>query len=173
MQFWTLSRSCEGLRSALGAAGGPSRRISRRQALALLGGLIGLARGLPVRAAAATQAPPAFAAETLDSALQRIGATGATPSTAVQLQLPDVAEDGSAVQMSLSTTLAARRALILVRKNRIPLVAEVEFTPGTLPFIATRIKMAEDSEVLALVEAEGRWYSTRREVKVTQGGCGG
>jgi sulfur-oxidizing protein SoxY len=89
------------------------------------------------------------------------------------LQLPDVAEDGSAVQMSLSTTLAARRALILVRKNRIPLVAEFEFPPGTLPFIATRIKMAEDSEVLALVEAEGRWYSTRREVKVTQGGCGG
>lgn len=114
-----------------------------------------------------------FEPDSLEAALQRLGAAQAGPSTAIQLQLPDVAEDGAAVQMSLTTSLPARRALVLVRKNRIPLVAEFEFPPGALPFVATRIKLAEDSEVLALVEADGRWFSASRQVKVTLGGCGG
>jgi len=114
-----------------------------------------------------------FEPDSLETALQKLGVSGAEPSGAIQLLLPDVAEDGAAVQMSLTTSLPGRRALILVRKNRIPLVAEFEFPPGAVPFIATRIKMAEDSEVLALVEAEGRWHSASRQVRVTLGGCGG
>jgi sulfur-oxidizing protein SoxY len=128
---------------------------------------------LPVWSAAASLARRNFEPDSLESALERIGAASASPSADIQLLLPDVAEDGAAVQMSLSTTLPAERALIFVRNNRIPLVAEFEFSPGTLPFVATRIKMAEDSEVLALVEAGGRWHSARRQVKVTLGGCGG
>ena len=115
----------------------------------------------------------AFLPDPLDKVLSDLGAAGAEPSSAITLLLPDVAEDGTAVQMSLATTLPARRALVLVRRNRIPLVAEFEFAPDTLPFVATRIKMAEDSEVLALVEAGGRWFSASRQVKVTVGGCGG
>jgi sulfur-oxidizing protein SoxY len=111
--------------------------------------------------------------DALDKVLADIGVGGATPSSGISLQLPDVAEDGTAVQMSFATTLPATRALLLVRRNRIPLVAEFEFPPGTLPFVATRIKMAEDSEVLVLVEAEGRWHSASRQVKVVVGGCGG
>jgi len=114
-----------------------------------------------------------FEPDSLEATLQKLGIAAAEPSNAIQLLLPDVAEDGAAVQMSLSTTLAARRALVLVRRNRIPLVAEFEFAPGTVPFVATRIKMAEDSEVLALFEADGRWFSASRQVKVTLGGCGG
>jgi len=115
----------------------------------------------------------AFLPEALDKVLADIGAADAEPSSAITLRLPDVAEDGTAVQMSLATTLPAQRAVVLVRKNRIPLVAEFEFAPGTLPFVATRIKMAEDSEVLALVQANGRWFAASRMVKVTLGGCGG
>jgi sulfur-oxidizing protein SoxY len=33
--------------------------------------------------------------------------------------------------------------------------------------------MAGDSRVLAVVEADGRWFSAAREVRVTVGGCGG
>lgn len=115
----------------------------------------------------------AFLPEALDKVLADLGAADAEPSSAITLLLPDVAEDGTAVQMSLATTLPAQRAVVLVRKNRIPLVAEFEFAPGTLPFVATRIKMAEDSEVLALVQANGRWFAASRMVKVTLGGCGG
>ncbi len=148
--------------------------VSRRRVLQLLagaGGLMALMSSWP--AMAAVWVRRSFDAESLESALHKLGAATATPSTDIQFMLPDVAEDGAAVQMSLSTSLPARRALVLVRKNRIPLVAEFEFAPGVLPFVATRIKMAEDSEVLALVEADGRWFSASRQVKVTLGGCGG
>ena len=142
----------------------------RRSALRLIAGLI---CSLPAWPAIAGPTRRRFEPDSLESALQKIGASEAMPSAAIQLQLPDIAEDGAAVQMSLSTTLPATRALVLVRRNRIPLVAEFEFPSGTPPFVATRIKMAEDSEVLALVEAGGRWYSASRQVKVTLGGCGG
>lgn len=134
-------------------------------------GLFGAALAWPT--AAASLVRRSFAPDPLDKVLADLGASGAMPSADINLQLPDVAEDGTAVQMSLATTLPAARALVLVRRNRIPLVAEFEFPAGTLPFVATRIKMAEDSEVLALVEANGRWYSASRQVKVVLGGCGG
>jgi len=173
MGVWTLSRSCERNTPGLDPADGGAGRLPRRAALQFLAAAAGLACGLPAWSAAATSRRRGFEAEALEAVLQRVGAAAATPSAAIQLQLPDVAEDGAAVQMSLNTTLPATRALILVRKNRTPLVAEFDFPPGALPFVATRIKMAEDSEVLALVEADGRWYAARREVKVTLGGCGG
>jgi sulfur-oxidizing protein SoxY len=173
MLFWTLSRSSDLQKPALVKSGGYPAPPPRRGALRLLAGLAGLLCGLPAWPAATGIARRSFEPDSLESALQKIGATGASPSAEIQLQLPDVAEDGAAVQMSLTTTLPATRALVLVRKNRIPLVAEFGFPPGVLPFVATRIKMAEDSEVLALVEAGGRWYSASRQVKVTLGGCGG
>lgn len=135
--------------------------------------LASLAGGWSVAVRAGGFVRRAFLPEPLDKVLADLGATGAEPSSAITLLLPDVAEDGTAVQMSLATTLPARRAVVLVRKNRIPLVAEFEFAADTLPFVATRIKMAEDSEVLALVEAGGRWFVASRQVKVTVGGCGG
>ncbi len=152
------------------ASGTPSRR---RFIAFLVGAGAAIASLSNWPAAAVGLVRRSFEPDTLDSALQKLGVTSAQPSAAIQLLLPDVAEDGAAVQLSLTTTLPARRALVLVRKNRIPLVAEFEFPDGTLAFVATRIKMAEDSEVLALVEADGAWYSASRLVKVTLGGCGG
>lgn len=151
----------------------PFRRSRRRLLGAALAAGAAVAAGLTARPVAAGFARHGFVPDALEKVLDDLGAAGAAPSAAINLQLPDVAEDGTAVQMSLATTLPAARALVLVRRNRIPLVAEFEFPPGALPFVATRIKMAEDSEVLALVQAEGRWYSAGRQVKVTVGGCGG
>jgi sulfur-oxidizing protein SoxY len=42
-----------------------------------------------------------------------------------------------------------------------------------MPSIANRIKMAKTSNVIVVVEAGGKVYSTTKEVKVTVGGCGG
>jgi sulfur-oxidizing protein SoxY len=151
------------------------RALTRRRALlrGLAATCVALLGGWALPVSATNPARRAFLPDPVDKVLADLGAAGATPSTAINLQMPDVAEDGTAVQMNLTTSLPAQRALVLVCKNRIPLVAEFEFAPGTLPFVATRIKMAEDSEVLALVEAEGRWYVASRQVKVTVGGCGG
>ncbi|NNF97668.1 MAG: thiosulfate oxidation carrier protein SoxY, partial [Halobacteria archaeon] len=37
----------------------------------------------------------------------------------------------------------------------------------------TRIKMGKTSDVIAVVKANGKAYSARKNVKVTIGGCGG
>jgi len=150
--------------------------VRRRDALIRLAALAaaGVASVAGWPAAAAGFVRRSFTPEPLERTLAALGATHAMPSSAITLLLPDVAEDGAAVQMSLTTTLPAVRASLLVRRNRIPLVADIEFPPGTLPFVEARIKMAEDSEVLALIETEdGRWYSAARQVKVILGGCGG
>ena len=39
--------------------------------------------------------------------------------------------------------------------------------------MASRLKMAKTTNVIAIVEAGGKLYSTSKEVKVTVGGCGG
>ena len=67
----------------------------------------------------------------------------------------------------------AFRTLRVIDTSAKDVAATLEFAADTLPFVATRIKMAEDSEVLALVEAGGRWFVASRQVKVTVGGCGG
>ena len=44
---------------------------------------------------------------------------------------------------------------------------------GTEPSVSTRVKMAQTSNVYALVKADGRYHVTSKEIKVTLGGCGG
>jgi len=53
-------------------------------------------------------------------------------------------------------------------------LAALFFVPaGTEPFVTTRIKMGQTSNVYALVKADGKWLMSSKEVKVTLGGCGG
>ena len=46
-------------------------------------------------------------------------------------------------------------------------------SPSTLPELQTRVKMAETSNVYAVVKADGKFYYAVKEIKVTLGGCGG
>ncbi len=62
---------------------------------------------------------------------------------------------------------------ILVDKNPNALAASFAIPQGTEANVATRIKMGQTSNVLALVKANNQFYVTTKEVKVTLGGCGG
>ena len=42
-----------------------------------------------------------------------------------------------------------------------------------IPFVSTRIKMAETADVIAVVKAGDKLYKNAKNVKVTIGGCGG
>ncbi|HET9651327.1 MAG TPA: thiosulfate oxidation carrier protein SoxY [Usitatibacter sp.] len=45
---------------------------------------------------------------------------------------------------------------------------------GTQPWVNTRVKMGQTSNVFAVVKtADGKFYYASKEVKVTLGGCGG
>ncbi len=102
--------------------------------------------------------------------------TAKTPeaSDKVNLDAPEIAENGAVVPISVSSALPDVTSIaILVSENPFPLAASYRFRPAHRPMVANRLKMAKTSKVIALVESGGKIYSASKEVKVTVGGCGG
>src|ERR1700710_2405942 len=98
----------------------------------------------------------------------------AEASDKVKLDAPEIGENGAVVPVAVTTTLADVTSIsFLVSENPVVLVASYKIPAGTLPAVANRIKMAKASNVIVVVEAGGKVYSTTKEVKVTVGGCGG
>ena len=62
---------------------------------------------------------------------------------------------------------------ILIEKNPNMLAAVFDIPPGTDSSLSTRVKMAQTSNIFALVKADGKYYVASKEIKVTLGGCGG
>lgn len=139
---------------------------------------LGIAAGLisaPRRARAQADGwnKPAFSAKDLGSAGRALGSGKPVQSDLIELGAPDIAEDGAAVQVSVSSKLpGTEQVAILVEGNPAPLAAVFSFSESNGVEIVTRIKMAGSSDVYALVKAGGAWYFTRASVKVTLGGCG-
>jgi sulfur-oxidizing protein SoxY len=131
---------------------------------------------LPVALAAANDKYPedAFKAQSEADAIKALYGKTAEASDKVKLDAPEIAENGAVVPVSVATTLADVTSIsFLVSENPVVLVASYKIPAGTMPSVANRIKMAKTSNVIVVVEAGGKLYSTTKEVKVTVGGCGG
>lgn len=134
----------------------------------------GLGALLISSAARAAWPEAAFEAERADDVLAKLGGADAAASDAITITAPDIAENGAVVPISVSTTLPeVTRVSILVASNPLPLTSIYDLAAGSVPYVATRVKMLKTSDVVALVEAGGKTYAATREVKVTIGGCGG
>ena len=95
-------------------------------------------------------------------------------SDQVTLKIPDIAENGAVVPVSVSTSLPDVESIsVIVDNNPTPLAAMFELSPESVADISVRIKMGESSVVRTVVKAGGKFYSASKEVKVTIGGCGG
>lgn len=153
--------------------------LERRKALKTGGGLglLGLfaAVGLVQPGMArAKDWKSAFEAKTLDEALDALGVIIPESSAAVRLTVPEIAENGAVVPVTVDSSLVnTEQIYILVEKNPSVLAASFVFPAGTESFVTTRVKMRETSKVIALVKADGKFYRAVKEVKVTAGGCGG
>jgi len=78
------------------------------------------------------------------------------------------------VPIAVTTTLSDVASIsFFVSENPNALAASYVIPEGTVPSVANRLKMAKTSNVIAIVEANGKLYSATKEVKVTVGGCGG
>ncbi len=117
----------------------------------------------------------AFEAKSVSEALNGIyNADLAPASDAIKIDAPAIAENGAVVPVTIETSLKNVEAITIIsEKNQTPLVANFNMTPKTEGYISTRIKMGQTSNVIAVVKADGKLYSARKEVKVTIGGCGG
>jgi sulfur-oxidizing protein SoxY len=129
----------------------------------------------PALAAANDKYPEdAFKQKSEADAIKSLYGKTAEPSDKVKLDAPEIAENGSVVPISVSTTLADVSSIsFLVSENPNALAASYKIPAGTVPSVANRLKMAKTSNVIAIVEAGGKLYSATKEVKVTVGGCGG
>ena len=156
---------------------------SRRKVLQGTGGLavlaLAMAAGLvkPGRAFAQQGGwnKAAFDTKSLADAVKALGGNAPTESKDIQfVNTPDIAENGAVVPFTIVSKLPKTEQMaLLVEKNPNILAANFSIPDGTEPYIETRAKMGQTSNVFALVKADGKYYYAAKEVKVTLGGCGG
>jgi sulfur-oxidizing protein SoxY len=119
----------------------------------------------------------AFNAETVEDALLALlDEAEIADSKEVNFKVgspPSYAVNGASVPIEVITGLEnVERVAILVEKNPFPLAMSFELTSAVrLPF-KSMIKISEDSNVIAVVRANGKLYKTTRFVEVDIGGCG-
>ena len=153
---------------------------NRRKVLKGTGGMaiMGLAgsAGLftPGMASAQTWNKAAFETKNLADTVKALGGGAPTESKDIVISSPDIAENGAVVPFTVSSRLAKTESIaLLVEKNPNALAASFDIPAGTEAGVTTRVKMGQTSNVTALVKADGKYYYTTKEVKVTIGGCGG
>ena len=149
-----------------------TRRETLKQSAVVAGLLAGT--GLFPQYALAYQ-KAAFEAKSLADVLKALGASAPTESKDVTIGGPDIAENGAVVPLGLATTLPnVKHLLILVEKNPSALVAMFNVSDAVEANFATRAKMGQSSDVYAVaITNDGKAFFTKKEVKVTLGGCGG
>lgn len=118
----------------------------------------------------------AFNAETLEDAiLTFLGEVKEVDEDAIQFTIgspPTYAVNGLSVPVEISSSLKnIQRVAFLVEKNPFPLAMALEPTEAmSFPF-KTMLKVAEDSEIIAMVRADDKLYRTSRYVEIDIGGC--
>jgi sulfur-oxidizing protein SoxY len=155
---------------------GTRRLVLKGIGVTALIGLGVIALDVPQALAAANDKYPedAFKQKSAADAIKALYGRTAEPSDKVKMDAPEIAENGAVVPISVTTTLADVTSIsFLVAENPNALAASYTIPAGTLPSVANRLKMAKTTNVIAIIEAGGKLYSTTKEVKVTVGGCGG
>ena len=142
--------------------------------------LLSLVGGAGMLASHAAQAQAwnkaAFDTHNLAETMNALG--GGEPAQSkdiVFFQTPDIAENGAVVPFTISSKIPNTESIaVLVEKNPNILAAKFDFPQGTEPWVNTRVKMGQTSNVFAVVKtSDGKFYYAPKEVKVTLGGCGG
>ncbi len=95
------------------------------------------------------------------------------PSSSVTIELPQIAENGAIVPITIASLLpGTRRILLFAEHNPKPLLAEFEFASGADPWVSLRVKLNQSGPILAIAESNSEFFGARVEVTVMQGGCG-
>ena len=136
--------------------------FTRRETLAL-GGAAALTFVLPFRANAAAE-----------DLINEFTGGAALADSGVELDAPEIAENGNTVPISVSAP-GASAIMVLAAGNPTPGVATFNFGPlAASQAASTRIRLAGTQDVIAIAKLEdGSFARSSKNVKVTIGGCGG
>ena len=121
------------------------------------------------------RAAKAFEAEEIDEVYKTLfGDLPIVKSSDIKLKIPDIAENGAVVPVSITTDIPGVETIyVVIDQNPNPLSASFQLGPKSSADISVRVKMGRSSMVRALVKTPDKVYMTGKEVKVTIGGCGG
>ncbi|WP_425074938.1 thiosulfate oxidation carrier protein SoxY [Sagittula sp. S175] len=136
--------------------------FTRRETLALGAGAA-LLTILPFRAHAAAE-----------DVINEFTGGAALADAGVELDAPEIAENGNTVPVSVSAE-GASAILLIAAGNPTPGVATFNFGPlAASQAASTRIRLAGTQDVIAVAKlADGSFAKASKTVKVTIGGCGG
>ncbi len=127
----------------------------------------------PARAHAASWNKSGFEAKAAADAIKNLGAGNLIESKDIAITAPDIAENGAVVPIAVTSKIPNTQSIsIVAEKNPFPLAATFDVSNGAEGYASVRIKMGQTSDVRAIVKADGKYYTSRKEVKVTVGGCG-
>lgn len=125
------------------------------------------------RALAATWNKAGFESKAMADVMKSLGATGAVESKDIIITAPDIAENGAVVPVAITSKLPNTQQIsIVAEKNPFPLAATFDVSGGGEGYVSARLKMGQTSDVWAVVRADGKYFTARKEVKITVGGCG-
>jgi sulfur-oxidizing protein SoxY len=115
-----------------------------------------------------------FESKATADALKALGVSGATPNKDIVITAPDIAENGAQVPVTVTSKIPNTQSIsVIADKNPFPLTSTFDFSNGAEGYISTKLKMGQTSSVIAVVKADGKFFTASKEVKVTIGGCGG
>ncbi|WP_458756937.1 thiosulfate oxidation carrier protein SoxY [Afipia sp. TerB] len=99
----------------------------------------------------------------------------------VKLEVPEIAENGLVVPVNVEVESPmtdkdyVKAVHVFADGNPLPGVVSYKFTPACGKAAAsTRMRLAQTQNIICIAEmSDGKLYSTKANVKVTIGGCGG
>jgi len=150
------------------------KSLNRREAL-VFGAVTG---GLLLMTSSSAFANAGDAMKTME---KFTGGKMASESKLITLEMPEIAENGNTVPLSISVESPmtpdsyVKRVIIISEGNPRPEVATFNFSPlSGVAEASTRMRLAKTQNVIAIAElSDGSLHMVKRQVKVTIGGCGG
>lgn len=144
--------------------------VSRRNALCFTAAAFALAPGFARADVAAVEAE-----------LKKLYGDKKAGSGKIKMDVPQIAENGLVVPINVEVESPmtdkdhVKTVHVFADGNPLPGIASFRFTPACGKAAAsTRMRLAQTQNIIAIAEmADGSLFSTKTEVKVTIGGCGG
>jgi sulfur-oxidizing protein SoxY len=123
--------------------------------------------GVPVPVARPARPKAAFEATSVAAAQAALGAGALLPGQSViRLDVPDIATAVGAVAVRVTPELAGvTQVAVLVHRGTFPLAAVMRPDGARAPYEIT-VYLDRTNRVTALVEADGKWYTVSREIKL-------
>jgi thiosulfate oxidation carrier complex protein SoxZ len=129
---------------------------------------------MPINALAGVWSKAAFQAENIEGAEKALSVNDEIASQDIEIEVPSHAENGAIVQLAVHSHIPNSEAIaVLVDKNPTALIGNYMFKQGALPWMVTRIKMAETSNIKIIVKSGTQYFTASKKVEVLENGCGG